>query len=153
MHISEELRKISKNIRPSQPRPSEEFVSILEPYKEKKAGAKAKEDLRRFDLFVVRKSHLPVFEATKNHEMCFNGDCNWVVDDASRLNELIRRFLKFRNDYVRAVIYDNILPAPQREDRWIFNYDHGIRHLDRLYEYDAIVKEKYLKELERIPRS
>lgn len=152
MHISEELKRVKTILRKPEPESQEKFVSLLDPYKEKPPEAKSKEQLKRFDMMVVRKNHLPVFKASQTRRMCFTGEgCNWVTDDASRINELIRRFLKFRNDYLTAVLYDNLLPSAAREDRWIFKYDNGRVSLNNLSLYDVIIKERYLKEIDRLP--
>lgn len=151
MHISEELKKIRATIRKSEPVKEEKFVSVMEPYRDVKPAPKAKEDLSRFELLVFRKNTLPAFTVSNTHEMCFNTqNTEWVKSDIDSLNELLRRFLKFRNDYKRAVIYDNRLPSPYRDERWIFKYDQGRVSVNELHKY-ADVREKHERDINKIP--
>lgn len=152
MHISEELNKIQKNIRRPEPLPDPEFVSILEAYKVLQPAAKEKKDLNRFELFVVRKVHLPVFDASGTRQMSFNTErVEYVKDDFESLNELLRRFLKFRSDYLRAILYDNRLPSEDRKDRWIFHFDTGKISFSRLNEYK--IRDNHIRKLNSIEQS
>lgn len=150
MHISTELQRIRQTIMPPEPLPEKKFVSVLQPYKEENPGPKPQDELSRFELLVFRKNHLPPFNASGKRDMSFNTEnVAYVKNDVESINELLRRFLKFKDDYLAAVIYDNRLPSPYRDERWIFKYDHGKVSVNKLDQY-AGVRDKYLNEINSI---